>query len=113
MGPLPLPSVLSPPPDAIMPSIASPFSGSGGATAFDERSTPEDAGVFDWVSTPYPYRKVSCKGCITYIVITCTMDNLTAFHLVVSTAGTVTRHCNGLCNILYGIQRFDYVDVVC
>ena len=43
IGPFPLPSVLSPPPDAPMPSSASPFSGSGGGTAFPERSTPDDA----------------------------------------------------------------------
>lgn len=43
MGPFPLPSVLSPPPDAAMPSSASPFSVSGGGTAFPERSTPDAA----------------------------------------------------------------------
>lgn len=47
IGPLPLPSVLSPPPDAFMPSSASPFSGSGGGTAFPERSIPDAAAAFD------------------------------------------------------------------
>jgi hypothetical protein len=86
MGPFPLPSVLSPPPDAIMPSSASPFSGSGGGTAFDERSTPEDAGVFDRVLELQSYHKVLRRYCFTYILVTCTVNNLIAFDFVVGTA---------------------------
>lgn len=96
IGPLPEPSGFAPPPEAFMPSNASPDSGSGGAAALLLRSTPDAVGFCiarGVVSCVGPARG-TCKEGDAYLVLAAlAVDDVVAcLNGIIAGAGTVAGH---------------------